>query len=161
MLSEYYEADWLKRLNKLEPRRGNIGRNKLRTYNQFKKNLKPEVCIQTVLNKRHRSALAKFRCGVAPLRLETGRNLGEHESARICQLCNLNEIESEEHVIIRFTVYHDNRQQRFNHAFDVSKDFLNFNDCQKLCFILNNPALYNISALTCFNILMSRRHDIT
>ncbi len=35
MLSEYYEADWLKRLNKVELRRGNIGRNKLRTYNKF------------------------------------------------------------------------------------------------------------------------------
>ncbi len=58
---EYYEADWLKRLNKVEPRRGNIDRNRLRTYNQFKKNLKPEVYIQTVFNKRHCSALTKFR----------------------------------------------------------------------------------------------------
>ncbi len=33
VLSEYYEADWLKKLNKVEPRRGNIGRNKLSTYN--------------------------------------------------------------------------------------------------------------------------------
>ncbi len=33
VLSEYYEADWPKRLNKVESRRGNIGRNKLRTYN--------------------------------------------------------------------------------------------------------------------------------
>ncbi len=79
---------------------------------------------------------------------------------QICKLCNLNEIESEEHVIIRCSVYHDYRQQLFNHAFDVSNDFLNFNNCQKLCFILNTPALYNISALTCFNILMSRRQEI-
>ncbi len=35
MLSEYYEADWLKRLNKVELRSGNIGRNKLRTYNNI------------------------------------------------------------------------------------------------------------------------------
>ncbi len=160
VLSEYYEADWLKWLNKVEPRRGNIGRNKLRTYNQFKKNLKPEVYVQTVLNKIHCSALAKFRCGVAPIRLETGRYIGEHESARIFQICNLNEIESEEHVIIRCPVYHDYIQQIFNHAFDVSNDFLNFNDCQKLCFILNTPALYNISTLTCCNILMSRRQEI-
>ncbi len=79
---------------------------------------------------------------------------------QICKLCNLNEIEPEEHVIIRCSVYHDYRQQLFNHAFDVSNDFLNFNNCQKLCFILNTPALYNISALTCFNILMSRRQEI-
>ncbi len=41
LLSENYKADLLKRLNKVEPRRGNIGRYKLRTYNQFKKDLKP------------------------------------------------------------------------------------------------------------------------
>ncbi len=46
VLSEYYEADLLK----VEPRRGNIGRNKLKTYNQFKKDL------QIILNKRHCSA---------------------------------------------------------------------------------------------------------
>ncbi len=70
--------------------------------------------------------IAKFRCGVAPIRLETGRYIGEYESARICQLCNLNEIESEEHVIIRCPVYHYYRQQLFNHAFDVSNDFFKF-----------------------------------
>ncbi len=48
----------------------------------------------------------------------------------------------------------------FNHAFDVSNDFLNFNDYQKHCFILNTPALCNISALTCFNILVTRRQEI-
>ncbi len=109
VLSDYYEAGWLKRLNKVEPRKGNIGKNQLRTYNQFKKDLKPEVYLQIVLNKRRHSALATFRCGVTSIRLETGRYIGEHESARICQLCNLNKIESEEHVIIRCLVYHDYR----------------------------------------------------
>ncbi len=72
----------------------------------------------------------------------------------------LNEIESEEHVIIRCPVYLDYRQQLFKQAFDVSNDFLNCNDCQTLCFILNTRALNNISALICFNILMSRRQEI-
>ncbi len=58
VLSEYYEVYWLKRLNKIEHRRGNIDRNKLRTYNQFKRDLKPDVYLQCVLNKRHCSALA-------------------------------------------------------------------------------------------------------
>ncbi len=132
VLSEYYEADWLKRLNKVEARRANISRNKLRTCNQFKKNLKPEVYLQSVLDKRHCSAPAKFRWRVAPIQLDTGRYIGEHESERICQLCNLNEIESEEHEIIRFPIYHDYRQQLFNHVFYVSNDFLNVNDCQPL-----------------------------
>ncbi len=50
VLSEYYEAEWLTWLNKVEPRKGNIGRNKLRTY-QIKKDLKPEVYLQIVLIK--------------------------------------------------------------------------------------------------------------
>ncbi len=88
------------------------------------------VYLHIVLNKRYCSALAKFRCGIAPIRLETGRYIGEHESARICQICNLNEVESEQHVILRCPVYHDYRQQLFNHAFDVSNDILNLNDCK-------------------------------
>jgi hypothetical protein len=49
------------------------GRNKLRTYKLLKTNFEVETYCKLQLPYAHRSEFAKFRCGVAPLRLETGR----------------------------------------------------------------------------------------
>ena len=53
--------------------RSGLGGNKLRTYRTFKHSHDTEKYISSILPWRHRSAYAKFRCGVAPIRLETGR----------------------------------------------------------------------------------------
>ena len=42
-------------------------RNKLRTYSMFKRNFRTETYVQNIMNIGNRSALAKFRCGVAPI----------------------------------------------------------------------------------------------
>ena len=49
--------------------------------------------------KAHKSAFAKFRCGTAPLRLETGRYENIPEQLRICPLCKTKP-ETEEHFLI-------------------------------------------------------------
>ena len=49
------------------------GRHKLRTYGMSKSVCETEVYCKMILPLRHRAALAKFRCGVAPLQIETGR----------------------------------------------------------------------------------------
>ena len=46
------------------------GRNKLRTYAQFKITLVQELYVSEILKRNHRSALAKFRLGFAPIRLK-------------------------------------------------------------------------------------------
>jgi hypothetical protein len=45
-----------------------------------------------------RSAFAKFRCGVAPLRIETGRYENKNVNERVCFICH-DQIEDEKHVI--------------------------------------------------------------
>ena len=50
------------------------GRNKLRTYKLFKSEYGVENYCKVLVPFNDRSAFAKFRCGVAPIRLETGRN---------------------------------------------------------------------------------------
>jgi hypothetical protein len=47
--------------------------------------------------KHERSAMAMFRCGVLPLRVETGRYKGEPLADRMCTVCENNEIETEKH----------------------------------------------------------------
>ena len=64
--------EWLKiRLWKNGAKTGEGG-NKLRSYRLFKMEYKTENYLTCLLPGRHRSAFSKFRCSVAPLRLETG-----------------------------------------------------------------------------------------
>ena len=45
-------------------------------YKLFKQKYETELYATNIYNKGHRSALANFRCGTAPIRLETGRYEG-------------------------------------------------------------------------------------
>ena len=99
---EKYKNDWLVSIN---APLGNSGRggNKLRTYCTFKNQFEAEKYCKLILPKRHRSALCKFRCGVAPLRLETGRYEGLPVNRRICPFCfqsGIDTIETEGHVLL-------------------------------------------------------------
>ena len=51
--------------------------NKLRTYSLFKDTHNTEKYLQINLAKNERSVLAQLRCGILPLRVETGRYVGE------------------------------------------------------------------------------------
>ena len=53
--------------------RNRNGGNKLRTYRLFKQEFKSDPYLTCPMSKFHRSAYAKFRSGVAPIRIETGR----------------------------------------------------------------------------------------
>ena len=46
---------------------------KLRTYILFKEKFETEWYVQHSLSRKARSLLAQFRCGVLPLKIETGR----------------------------------------------------------------------------------------
>ena len=110
------------------------GRNKLRTYAQFKTTLVQELYVSEILNRNHRSAIAKFRLGIAPIRLETGRYEGLPETERLCPLCQI-EIENEEHVLIKCSFYDDIRNDLFNVINLNDASFSELLPCQKLVFI--------------------------
>ena len=55
--------------------------------------------------KAHRSTLAKFRCGVAPLNIELGRYCGTPLERRLCLACSNDAIEEEVHVFIECPAY--------------------------------------------------------
>ncbi len=86
------------------------GRNKLRTYRLFKHSFGTSHYLKdTHLTRAQRSAIAKMRCGVAPICLETGRYEGLTEQERICPVCDMDKIESEIHVMIFCPQYNDIR----------------------------------------------------
>ena len=57
-----------------------------------------EQYCKILMSQSHRAAFAKFRAGVAPLRIETGRYEGLPQSRRVCPFCPAY-VEDEYHVI--------------------------------------------------------------
>lgn len=145
-----YKSSWSESVNNDLSANGR-GRNKLRTYRLFKHDFKTEQYLKIQMDKKYRSALAKIRCGVAPIRLETGRYEGLREMDRLCIHCNV--IENEEHVLVTCPFYEDLRHDLFLACENESDVFQTFSSCDKLCFLLSNDAVIRKSAKTCYDIL--------
>ena len=98
---ERYKCQWTNIINKEQSRSG-YGGNKSRTFQLFKQNLGTESYVKMILpQKRSRSSLSKFRSGVAPLHIETGRFERLAEEQRVCPFYR-NCIEIEFYVIIKY-----------------------------------------------------------
>ena len=88
-------AMWEEDINREHAFQGN-GKNKLRTYSLFKSEYATEQYLSYFIPRLHRSAYAKFCCGVAPIHLETGRYERIPLESRIRFVCP-DSVESEEH----------------------------------------------------------------
>ena len=58
------QNDWVSKLNQL---------SKHRLYKNMKQNYNMGNYLSMNISKSHRSLLAQFRCGILPIRIETGR----------------------------------------------------------------------------------------
>ena len=90
-----------------------------------------------ILPIQHRSAFAKFRCGVAPLRLETGKYEGLEIERRVCPFCkDTVENEIHVHVITQCPLYDDIRNNLYAKAAAADIAFNTKSDCENLysCF---------------------------
>ena len=90
---------------------------KLRTYKIIKNIYGTEDYVKMNLSRSERSILAQFRCGVMPLRVESGRFTGEPVESRICRYCAKNEVENEKHFLLHCDCYNDIRHSYFNDIF--------------------------------------------
>ena len=126
--------------------------SKLRTYNNISTLGENKAYIFKPLSFIQRKSLAKFRLGVSPLRIETGRY--EHpklpEDQRLCQICRQNNIENEIHFLLYCPVYVGMRTELLNYV--DSLDFLHMSDIQKVHYltsdhnIVKKTAQYIVSA---------------
>ena len=154
-LSVKNNEKWLNSINKDNAVRGN-GRNKLRTYKTLKSIYETEIYVKKCLPRQHRSALAKFRGGVAPIKLEIGRYNGTPENDRVCINCT-NSIKNEMHVLLHCPLYNHIRHFLFLECIIVNFNFANMSDIEKLCFILSNSSICKYSAKACHEIIVHRR----
>ena len=89
-LETNYTQQWLTHINSMP---------KLRTYRTLKFTFGVEDYVSRPMDKYFRSALARVRMGVFPIRIETGRWRGLPLHDRICVNCDLDEVETEEHFL--------------------------------------------------------------
>ena len=154
-MNDHYIIDWLRDINCETTVRG-LGRNKLRIYRLFKTEFKTETYLYCLMTKRHRRSYAKFRCGVAPLRLEMGRYEGLTESERSCFNCD-GVIENEEHVLLECPLYEDLRQTLF--SIDPLNRDLSNEEKLRVIFSSSSFNVIRLVARICHEILM-RRQDV-
>ena len=81
--------------------------------------------------------MAQFRCGILPLRVETGRFVGLKLDQRTCQLCDLNEVEDEIHFITKCPIYSKQREILYNKV-TTDQNFPNLNSKEKFIYILTH-----------------------
>ncbi|MEW8544936.1 MAG: reverse transcriptase family protein, partial [Candidatus Thiodiazotropha sp.] len=153
-----FKGEWKRKIESNRGTRPNQS-NKLRTYRNFKTEYVTERYVKVLLSKSERSAMAKFRCGVAPLRIETGRFERLPVEQRLCFHCS-GHVEDELHVLTECPLYQDLRDNLYERASDVQENFSTFSNLEKLSFIMSSNDLVKISAKTCNDILIRRRNFI-
>lgn len=120
MLRTNFETEWHNDIQSIP---------KLRTYILFKSSYTVEKYVTLDLPKPIRSKLAMLRCGVLPLRIKTGRYRREPMEDRICNLCDLNEIETEKDFLLLCPFFNYQRSQLFYKiGYDVTVSQNNTND---------------------------------
>ena len=107
--------------------------------------LKHDFCTEPYLEYKiplkYRSAYAKIRCGVAPLRVETGRYERKAVHERTCLYC-INCVEDEFHVLMQCPLYADLRQKMSNDVLHFNANFSFLSDADKFVFLFSNENLF-------------------
>ena len=130
---------------------------KLRTYKLFKNTFETENYLKLNLTKHERSMLSQFRCGILPLRIETGRYVNEPLYERICSQCDLKCIESEQHILLECSFYDSIRLSIFGDALQ-SDVFTSKTDNDKLKYFLLDATRKTAKYLV--NAIQARRRKL-
>ena len=110
---------------------------KLRTYIKFKTCFKTEKYLTLNLNRNERSIMTQFRCGVLPLRVETGRFVGKQVSDRICKMCNQGSVKDEIHFLVNCQYYTNLREHELGSVLN-NEEISNKSEDDKLSILLND-----------------------
>jgi len=75
------------------------------------------------MNRKYRSTLAKLRCGILPLEIETGRWSSTDLDKRLCKMCDQGVLEDEAHFMFTCSKYNTERQAFLTEILDVNPNF--------------------------------------
>ena len=111
---------------------------KLHIYKEFKTNYGLENYIAFNLSHQERSYLVQYRCGILPLRVETGRFRNEPFNKRKWEFCDQESVEDEMHFILHCSKYITEKQSLLESYFsDVICD-----DVARLRVVVQQAAKY-------------------
>ena len=158
-LMEDFVNTWQEDINRVLAKRGQ-GHNKLRLYKHFKNGFGTENYVK-LLQYKDRCVLAKLRCGVAPIRVETGRYEGLTYEERMCPYCK-NVVEDESHLLLVCPLYNDIRKCLFEYLSVCNNGIFCFSKMELLKLILASTDIKvaRQSAKTCIEILKCRNQYV-
>ena len=134
-LKSIYEAQWANVLN----RNNEVSGNKLRTYSSFKQAFKFEKYLLACKTKDRRSIMTKLRTSAHKLHIETGRYSRPQKTPlkdRVCNFCNLEELEDEIHLILKCPFYAVARNTFLNRIVEVIPNFQLFSEAEQFQTIM-------------------------
>ena len=109
---------------------------KLRSFILFKDDVNVEPYVQFIHDRQTRSLLAQLRCGILPLKIETGRFSRLPVEERLCELCNNEQVESEIHFICYCPLYDDVRTNMYNQVKLICHDFETMTTENKFVYLM-------------------------
>ena len=114
-----------------------LSKPKLRTYIKCKNMYSLENYVTLNMAPKYRSALAKLRCGILPLELETGRYHNIEESQWLCKLCQSGSIENEYHFLFDCHKYEDHRRVFYRKIETLYPNFLELEPDSRFAILMN------------------------
>ena len=103
----------------------------------------------------YKKTLARFRLSSHNLNIEQGRYRNIHRDQRICESCNLNDIEDEFHFILKCTLYNDFRREL------IKPYYFKRPNVFKLIQLLTTENMKELNKLGKFLFLSMKRRNAT
>ena len=100
----------------------NCESSRLHFYRSVKKSFGYENYLD-MENFQWRKSISRIKCSSHILQIEKGRHLNQPRGERLCKLCDLDEIETEEHVLLKCTFY-DTLRNRYDMNTNTDTDIL-------------------------------------
>lgn len=92
---------------------------KLRLFETLRFGISPADHVVAGICKRQRSLITQLRCGMLPIRLETGRYNNEDLEDRVCEICDCGEIEDEVHLLLFCSAYNNERRTMLDKLYGI------------------------------------------
>ena len=114
---------------------------KLRTYILFKMDYDTEHYLKHTFHRGKKAVMAQFRCGILPLKIETGRFTNIPVQFRICEFCNSENVEDESHILLTCSLYDREKSVLFNTVDEIYESFHQYENDVKMLILMNDEDL--------------------
>ncbi len=107
-------------------------RTNLRTYVTFKDTYEVETYALSFMNRKYRSYIAQYRCGILPLEIKIGRWQNKPVEERICKVCQSGEVENEFHFNFSCTLYNNIRVTFLQNIGNIMPNIMELNKVSQI-----------------------------